>query len=283
MAIINLKLPDTNGVAPSVDKFVRIESKFLAYRGRIKGIESLLNSYLEPVDGTKTQGYTRVESIYLETPTLDFYNAALLKPTSRLKLRIRKYLNSEEQEVPRFIELKYKKEGISKKKRFRIGEWEENEILEGSTIAVTPHLETLNFQLNRATLYKRVDKLNRIILNETPKMALKVSYDRKAYEGMGLRITIDENLSYEVNSKFLSNIYDSGSRIASMPQWQEGLKMLNNYNPSDLAIIEVKHDGNIPDWLRLGFKNLVLMNDVSMSKYTWSMTKIINEGLICRP
>lgn len=267
-------------IQPTFDhgQFTRIETKFFIPIGSLQALESLVASYLQPVDGTRSAGYTRVESHYFETPQLTFFTDALKKPQSRMKIRVRKYFDGGEVYQGSYIEIKKKDNSISKKKRFRIGEWEESEILKGQNLAITPRLETLNYNLRRETLINRVNKVNDLIETQNPKYAVKVAYDRRAYEGGGLRITIDQNLESEIIYSFLPIVKSRASEIVSSAYWNVGSEMRRNYNGNDFAIVEVKHSGVMPAWMLAGFKYLMIAKDVSFSKYVWSMSEAISGG-----
>ncbi|OQW46418.1 MAG: hypothetical protein A4S09_05460 [Proteobacteria bacterium SG_bin7] len=267
---------------PAYDQFIRIETKFFIPRSSLRGLESLLYSYMSPVDGTKTAGFTKVESHYIETPELTFFTDALKKPQNRMKVRIRKYYDGGTKFQGSFIEIKRKENGVSKKKRFRIGDWEESEILRGHTLAITPRLESLNFNLRRDQLISRVTKINELIENQKPKYAARVAYERRAFEKQDLRITIDQNLESEIIYSFLPIIRSHTEEIMNSNYWLVGSEMQKIYDRTDFAVVEVKHSGKIPEWMVAGFKYLMCAQDVSFSKYVWSISEAISGRISCR-
>ncbi len=264
---------------PSYDQFIRIETKFFIPRDSLRGLESLIHSYMSPVDGTRTAGFTKVESHYIETPELTFFTDALKKPQNRMKVRVRKYFDGGTQFQGSFVEIKKKDNGISKKKRFRVSEWEESEILQGNTLAITPRLESLNFHLRRDQLISRVNKINDLVEQQKPKYATCVTYDRRAYEAENVRITIDENLKSEIIYSFLPIIKSRSEQIMNSGYWAEGRRMRQSYSVDDFSVIEVKHNGTMPDWMDAGFKYLMTAQDVSFSKYVWSISGAISGGI----
>lgn len=261
----------------SYDQFIRVETKFFIPRHSLAGLESLIHSYMAAVDGTKTAGFTKVESHYMETCDLSFYTDALKKPDPRIKVRVRKYFDGGTDFQGSYVEIKKKENGVSKKKRFRVSPWEESEILKGDTLAITPRLETLNFNLRRDQLISRVNRINELIETQKPKYAARVTYERRAYEGESVRITIDKNLKSEIVPSFLPILKSFSNQITSSNYWSEGRQMCA-LNVDDFAVVEVKHRGTIPDWMEAGFKYLMSAQDVSFSKYVWSMSGAILGG-----
>ncbi len=274
MGETTINLNSLLGTTP-VDQFDRVEQKFFIPRASVRALESLLGSYLSPVDGTRTSGFTRVESHYFETPDLTFYVDALKRPQQRMKMRVRKYFDGGTVFTGSFIEIKSKENGISKKKRFRIGEWEETELLKGQTLPVTSRLETLNYQMRRETLLARVNRVNDLIEKQTPQYAVRVTYDRRAFEGKNLRVTIDHNLRGEIIYSFLPVVTAHAEKILSANFWSVGQQMREIFNGNDFAVVEVKHPGTTPIWLNAGFKHLMVGQDISFSKYVWSLSEAL--------
>lgn len=256
-------------------KFVRVESKFFIPQDEVRALESLLLTYLAPVDGTKESGFTRVESHYFDTPELSFYTDSLKKPENRMKLRVRKYFDGGTVFAGSYIEIKKKDNGISKKKRFRIGPWEESEILKGNLLSITPRLETLNYDLRREKLYARVNRVNSLLENQQPQYAMRVVYDRRAFEGHNLRVTVDQNLKSDLIFSFLPVLRSHSSQILNSSYWSVGQDMRKSFNGNNFAVVEVKHPGSTPNWLNAGFKNIMAGQDIAFSKYVWSVSEAL--------
>lgn len=285
MGLSNYILNPTTGSEKnekSAEQFVRVESKFFIPRTSVRALESLLTSYLAPVDATKgANGFTRVESHYFETPDLTFFTDSLKKPQQRMKMRVRKYFDSGTLFSGCFIEIKSKDNGISKKKRFRIGDWEEKEILKGQPIPLTARLESINYNLRRETLLSRLNKVNELILNQHPQYAVRVIYDRRAFEGQNLRVTVDQNLQSEIIYSFLPVLKNNSRQILSSNYWSVGEGMRRSFNGNDFVVVEVKHPGVTPTWLNAGFKSLMAGQDISFSKYVWSVSEALSALECC--
>ena len=260
------------------DRFVRIESKFLASSKYLDGIEHLLQAYLVPVDGTKEFGFTRVETLYLDTPDLQFFTSSLKKLPSRIKLRLRKYISNVSKDFTGFLELKGKEDGISKKSRFRIGHQEEMLLLAGQVLPLSVSLITLNKHLSLAELESRVKTVNDIMLASKPELFVKINYDRLAYEGDDLRVTIDNNVSYQFYDEHSQEFEQQVGGIIAQDCWRLGQMMCTNFSRRNDIIVEVKHTGTIPEWLLSHLNATAKISDVTFSKYVWGMAHTILKG-----
>ncbi|MDZ4663163.1 MAG: polyphosphate polymerase domain-containing protein [Pseudomonadota bacterium] len=262
------------------DHFVRIESKFLASNHYLKGIEHLLQIHLKPVDGTKEFGITKVETLYFDTPDLRFFTSSLKKLPHRIKLRIRKYLSKDANSFVGFLELKGKENGISKKSRFRIGQEEELLLLSGKTMPLSDSLTQQNRHLNLAELESRLQTVNDIIISSKPELFVKINYDRKAYEGQGIRVTIDNNVSYRFYDEHSEEFEQQAGLVIAQDCWRLGTMMCASFSRRDDIIVEVKHTDAIPEWLQNHLTAVAKISDATFSKYVWGMAHTILKGRV---
>lgn len=261
---------------PQEDNFVRIESKYLVNKRYLAGIEHILSSHLEPVDSTKDFGLTKVETLYFDTLDLDFFASALKKVAKRVKLRIRKYLSAK---PASFIELKAKENGISKKIRFRISDFEQQQVLNGQSLELTPRIAELNSHLSQEDLASRINTINEVINTYRPKLLVKINYDRSAFEGKGIRVTVDNNITYKFYGSYNKEFEKLIRQMIMQDYWKLGQTMCESFATDKNIIIEVKHNGSIPEWLVSYLAGVAKMSDASFSKYAWGMANTILKSL----
>ena len=122
----------------------------------------------------------------------------MLKKKPRLKVRIRQYSpNSQGWEEVAYAEFKMKEEdGFTKKIRVRIPAEKLEILCNGGQIVFDENLVNINKDIDRRYLEARVRSINSLISRKGLKKQLEVRYERRAYTGKNLRITIDENLTF---------------------------------------------------------------------------------------
>jgi hypothetical protein len=101
----------------------------------------------------------------------------------------------------------------------------------------------------------------------------EISYSRRAYSDgksdNGLRVTFDEGVKHNVLDVIPTNISDALSKESG----EDSLSgMLTGYDPDNHMILEVKHHGDVPDWLSR-FLNDHKIVKTNFSKYCYSMAK----------
>ncbi len=255
-------------------EFTRIEDKYLIRKEDLHLVLKLLYSQMEPKYLDNTTQYTLIESIYFDSDNLDFYQHHFSNMESRNKLRVRRYApNGIWSNGPVQIELKVKKLGLCKKRRFQISQNTLKDINEGKLIEVNKELILLNLNMKEDVLEKRVRKVNKLITKYAVKGSMGITYHRLAFEKDNFRATVDSNLEF-VQKKALPDSLTN--TICNSALWPSAMKLLGKYQHDAFAVLELKHDGSIPAWM-VSFLESSAIKKTSFSKYGWSWTDVINK------
>ncbi|HEX05253.1 MAG TPA: polyphosphate polymerase domain-containing protein [Bacteroidetes bacterium] len=187
-----------------------------------------------------------VRSIYLDTPSLQFYFEKVDGLRLRKKLRVRVY-NELEEGSPAFFEIKRKIEDTIVKERARLDIEESIDLLNGSKL----HLRNGdgNESLDSVVINRFTYLINRLHLE--PKAL--ITYEREAFydpDNPDLRITFDYNVRSYLNPS-LQDFYK-----------EDDLRTVSNPN----FILEVKFSIALPLWTRQMLKDFRLHLQ-SISKY----------------
>jgi SPX domain protein involved in polyphosphate accumulation len=210
-----------------------------------------------------------MKSTYFDSAALDMVQHHLSKAESRFKIRTREYAPDGKLHKSDFtyLEVKAKHGNVSDKFRIKVPNGHMAAFTEGKPLLTDIKLAKANPHIGLADLVKRVDDLNNAMTTFMLRPSCEVSYARSAFsDGVvdGLRVTFDEGVRFNV-----LNDGNSGSLSKNDPDINN---MVNGYSPQDHIILEVKHHGNVPDWLTQ-FLNKNNVAKTSFSKYCYSMGK----------
>jgi hypothetical protein len=278
------------------ESFVRIEDKFVAPRVRLPQLLATLRAEVPRAAESGRQG-SHVESCYFDSPDLYTLRTHFSGEASRFKLRMRRYappssspaslpsslhtsadsgsgtkFNDRE---PSYLELKVKENGISRKHRFLVGPEDCQALFRGEALDLSDELCALNAKLKAGTLLKRVGAVNYKIGEFGLIPMARVSYRREAFETRGLRVTVD----HDMRCSMLEKISDA-SRVATCSDrglWNRIEEMGKRYRPESDVIVEIKHAGQIPNWL-LEALSAGGFEKISFSKYVFSVYCDLSQG-----
>jgi len=199
--------------------------------------------------------YTLV-SLYLDTPSLDFYLDTVQGEKNRHKLRLRKYLERPDGIV--FFEVKSKVDDVIRKRRARVRLEAVDELLRGAP--------PRRSHLARGGTSELVDLMVFLDLMEmgsaTPRM--RVRYTREAWVGRadpGLRITFDRQLECSPT--------DSTDVIGAADEWFRASQ--------PPVILEIKFDDQYPAWVSDLVRRFGLTR-TSVPKYVLSTDAVDRHG-----
>jgi SPX domain protein involved in polyphosphate accumulation len=199
-----------------------------------------------------------VRSIYLDSPSLDFYYEKIDGLKIRRKLRLRTYNQPDDKNVY-FIEIKRRHSDRVAKERVRIPEeYLEMLIIERINPNGQLRLDRRDERILGKVLYNLIQKdLSPVVL---------VTYEREAMVGQvdkRLRITFDQSLRCQSDPK-LNEIFSEN-------------KMISVYD--NVAVLEIKFDHQMPTWLRKLIRTIPMYKK-SVSKYCLGIDKAkINEPI----
>src|SRR5262245_56004628 len=102
----------------SPDKFVRIEDKFLLPSVYENILIQTIAGHMQPSYASSGTDFTLIESLYLDSDNLDFYQDHFTKTSGRAKVRVRKYApNGVWASGDAFVEAKFKDLEVCTKER----------------------------------------------------------------------------------------------------------------------------------------------------------------------
>jgi SPX domain protein involved in polyphosphate accumulation len=255
--------------------FVRLEEKFLLPKFLWSDFKALMDMYSEPSAFEKGTEHNLIESVYFDSPSLKTYTDHFTNKIRRVKVRTRRYApNGEWKKKSVFIEIKRKEEGVSKKERMKLPIEQAEALILGRSVSATERLISKNKHTNVSELCERVAILNSLVRSYNLKPQARVVYERKAYEKDGLRVTIDENLNFEILRELDPGVVDA---IRRSDFWMQAQIMKNSFQRDKFLILEIKHTGQIPEWL-LGFLRAAGINKAHFSKYCFSLTSSMVGG-----
>jgi SPX domain protein involved in polyphosphate accumulation len=237
----------------AVRRFNRFELKYLVPIRAAERFKRALSAHLVPDEHGDSLGRYDVSSLYYDGPDFCFYWEKVEGIKFRRKLRIRHYGSGEPLGVdtPVFVEIKQRLNRVTQKRR-----------------VLLPYCEALRLCNERAMPERGLSdpkSQEAAILDEVMGMlwqydlcpASIVRYARQALIGtdydVGLRVTFDTDLSYQVNPLELEGE-------------PNGLLLF----PPDWAVVEIKVNERIPYWLT----ELVAVHNLSLvrvSKYCRSI------------
>ncbi len=231
-----------------IRKFDRFELKYLVPIKAAAQFKQSLRAYLMPDDHGDTHGCYSLASLYYDAPDLRFYREKIDGIKFRRKLRIRRYESREPltETSPVFVEIKQRVNRVTQKRR-----------------AWLPYRDALHLCDERLVPDHApqdaavIDEITCMLWQYNLRPASIVRYTRQAFVGteydIGLRVTFDNDLSYQVNHL---ELHDQPN----------GLPLF----PPGWTVIEIKVNERIPYWLTelVAVHNL---NLVRISKYCRSI------------
>lgn len=247
----------------------RKEDKYFLPRRFIEQVISELSTRFALGDIDTDTRYCRNRTIYLDDKDLSAFRSVVSKTVPRTKVRIRQYSpNNQGWEQVSYAEFKIKEEdGQSKKIRVRIPAAYISELAEGGKIIFDENLVNINKDLDKRILEHRVIAINNAISQKGLHKQLEVQYERRAYSGKNLRITIDDDLNF-LDSRSIDPTVKSN--ISNNEDWSKFLKPYLIAAWENPLILEVKSSGDVPNWLKKLLKD-VEAKAVSFSKYAAAM------------
>jgi SPX domain protein involved in polyphosphate accumulation len=238
-----------NNLSHAIRKFNRFELKYLLTLQQAEAFKIALKAYLLLDEHGNNNGRYPLASLYYDSPDLRCYWEKVDGVKFRRKLRIRRYETGEplDNETPVFVEIKQRIDRVTQKRR-----------------AILPYGAALQL-CNAREMPAQFAPDDKVVLDEIHAFlwqynlhaASIVRYERQAFIGsdydIGLRVTFDTNLTYQVNPLHLHE------PPASLP-------ML----PANQVVMEIKVNERIPYWLTelVAAHNLQM---VRMSKYCRSV------------
>jgi len=255
------------------DTFERTEDKYLIPHMLYQPFLDMIQEHMEPSYPIPNTHYTLIESRYFDSSQLHFFQHHFQSLPLRFKLRLRRYgPNGEWQANVLHLELKAKQDKVSKKERFRISDDVLQLLFNGELLSLTPSLREDNPDTKKKRLIKRIEKVNTVIEEFTPKPVSVVRYVRRAFEQDGLRVTVDNN----IRTKQLCQLHpDTVSEIRNSPTWEKMQKMGGKIQNDSHFLLEIKRNGETPEWLTQLMQSYEL-KDTGFSKYCYSMVGFIN-------
>lgn len=235
-------------LSQTIRKFNRFELKYLLTLKQAEQFKLALNAYLVPDEHCHSNGRYALASLYFDSPGLHCYHEKEFGVRYRRKLRIRRYENGDvlTEETPVFLEIKQRIDRVTQKRR-----------------AVLPYMAALQLCHDRRMPdclpedQAVIEEIYVFLWQYNLRPISIVRYDRQALVGtkydIGLRVTFDTNLSFQVHPLHLHET------LSSVP-------MLT----PDLVVMEIKVNERIPLWL----SELIAVHNFKMervSKYCRSI------------
>lgn len=256
--------------------FVRLEDKYLLTKEQADALVPLLKANLDNASPIPNTDYTIIESVYFDNAKLNVLKEYLAQNTSRSKMRTRRYAPNGVWGPDVFIEVKAKEDGVSKKSRFQISKADEQELLQGHTIAKTEELAAINQKIEDGKLTRRVKRVNSFIEEMGTVPTCKVTYSRLAYEKNSFRVTIDQDVKFE-NMAAVNG--STKEEINAKSSWLGVMRTAQKQFSERSYILEVKHSGEIPAWMTAFLKEHKI-GEVSFSKYCYGMSFDVSGSLV---
>ena len=247
----------------------RKEEKYFLPRQFFERVTSELSDRFALGDIDTDTRYCKNRTIYLDNKDLVSLREVISKELPRMKVRIRQYSpNNQGWEQVAYAEFKIKEEdGQTKKIRVRIPDTSIDELAEGGQIVFDEFLVNINRDIDRRMLESRVRAINNAIKRKGLTKQLEVQYERRAYTGKNLRVTIDDNLQF-LDARSVDPLVKES--IDKEERWTKFIKPYVLAAWENPIIMEVKSDKEVPSWLRRLLKE-VQVEEVSFSKYAAAM------------
>jgi 8-oxo-dGTP pyrophosphatase MutT (NUDIX family) len=255
----------------------RQEDKYFLPKHNIEKVITTLSERLALGDIDTDTRYNTNRTIYLDDKDLNSLHDCMSKKKPRLKVRIRQYSpNSLGWEEVAYAEFKMKDEdGLTKKIRVRIPSDMVESLSHGGQITMSEGLVNINKDIEKRMLEARVYAINSAITRKGLMKQLEVRYERRAYTGNNIRITIDENLRYLDAREVDPNVKRV---LENDPKWKEFLEPYIAASWENPFIMEVKSDGKVPAWINTLLKECDA-EEAHFSKYCAAIVTHLKTGL----
>lgn len=252
-------------------EFKRVEDKFIVSLTEREAVLKKISLNMRPSYPEKSTQFTVIESIYFDSKNLDFFKHDVTDFPTQYKLRIRQYAPNgiSNSKLPALLELKRKKGQESKKLRFKIGPMQILGLYQGESLPFNAELIDMNKDISADILKSRLTIMNNLMGEFLLRPVSSISYKRLAFEEGDLRVTIDTDL----REKRLVDVFNR-NEFQVFSKLDKTEKMIKKFSAKDCFILEVKHQGNIPQWLEEILADRSL-NKSSFSKYTYFTAKAL--------
>lgn len=251
----------------------RTEDKFFISKSALDYLTQAIKENLKEGDIDTEVRYNTNRSIYLDNKDLDSLKDSMNGVKPRIKIRVRQYSpNSKDWEKVAYVEIKMKSEdGGSNKLRIRIHADKIDSFLAGDPIECNEDLANINKDLTKILLERRVSHINHLVALYGFRRQVEVRYERRAYTNKDVRITIDDNLRF-IRSNLISD--ENVLAIKCTGGWVNILQLDHQLKNEGYMVLEVKHQGKIPKWVKECLKNCNA-KDVKFSKYVAATACVI--------
>ncbi len=255
--------------------FVRMEQKHILPVRLWPELEKLLMSESQPSYLESQTEFNLIESIYYDSPSLKIFTDHFTNRVSRLKVRTRRYApNGEWKHKSVFIEVKKKADGICTKERLKLPVEQVALLANGEPLELSERLTKKNKSVDVQEVSDRVQVINGLVKDFGLRPQARVVYHRQAFEKDGFRVTVDNQLKYEILRDIDS---DLAGTLKGTEFWNRALFMRSQFEQGNVMILELKHSGMVPDWM----KDFLVQNSVNkaqFSKYCFTIASAILEG-----
>jgi len=258
--------------------FRRVEDKFILPKALRKSFTELLSQNLKTDYPDASTKYNFMKSTYFDSANFDMLKHHASKAASRFKIRTREYAPNGKLNKSDFMymEVKAKSGNVTDKFRIKVPKEDVETFKKGAPITPTVKLIKANPSIGIQELVKRITDINQSMELFHLRPSCETSYNRRAYtdgalNDTGLRITLDEDVNYRILDVMPSSVSSELNKAGE--ERSPLLSMVDNYNPKEHVIVEIKHQGaGYPDWLTK-FLNDNKLQKTNLSKYCWSLTK----------
>lgn len=258
--------------------FRRFEDKYIVPKSLRDVLVKELAKHLKTDYPDKDTKFNLMKSTYFDSLNFDMVKHHMSKANSRFKIRTREYgPNGKLHKADfTFLEIKAKHGDICDKFRIKVPREDMETFKKGAPLTATVKLAKINSNIALPELVKRVADINQALELFHLRPSCETQYTRRAYtdgtvNDAGLRVTFDEGVQYKVLDVVPSQI-SSDLKKGDSEEQQTLLRMIDNYQPKDHMILEVKHQGSVPDWLTK-FLNDNKLQKTQFSKYCYSIAK----------
>lgn len=252
----------------------RFEDKFIIKKSKVLEILREVQNHLEPAYPDNRTTYTLVDSVYFDSPELDFVKQHLKGKNGRIKLRVRTYGPEGEWEHDHYLENKSKTDGRSNKIRLHLNDKKMLQVVDERHVEIDDKLKKLN-KLNEENLNKSASLFNHAFITYKAEPVVEITYKRFAYEKGKLRITIDQDIRVKMLRDFP---LEHAKEWANGDMWKELQDYVERFHNQDNAVLEIKHEKDYPDWLKKIVDDNKL-EETHFSKYVWSIGNIFKNIL----